>query len=170
MRSIADETYRAASGTNCSLSGSVECLCRSWAGPASAVDVDERDYVRAIRAEPDAKRKLKIYAAALHAIQPRLAPIFKVLRTAARQDAELDALWQEISQRRAANMRLLAQDLAATGCLRRDLSISKVADIVWSLNSPEFYLLLIGREVGRQRTLNIGRRTPGYGCCWKPDW
>ena len=112
-------------------------------GRDSAVDVDERDYVRAIRAEPDAKRKLKIYAAALHAIQPRLAPIFKVLRTAARQDAELDALWQEISQRRAANMRLLAQDLAATGRLRRDLSISKVADIVWSLNSPEFYLLLI---------------------------
>src|SRR5271166_3322895 len=41
MRSIADETYRAQTkhiarhGTNCSLSGSVECLCRSSAGPAS---------------------------------------------------------------------------------------------------------------------------------------
>ena len=35
------------------------------------------------------------------------------------------------------------EGFAATGRLRRDLSISKVADIVWSLNSPEFYLLLI---------------------------
>ena len=112
-------------------------------GRDEAVDAEERDYVRAIRAEPDAGEKLKIYAAALRAIQPRLAPIFKVLQAAAMQDAELDALWREISQRRAANMRLLAQDLAATGRLRRDLSIPKVADIVWSLNSPEFYLLLV---------------------------
>lgn len=112
-------------------------------GRDEAVDAEERDYVRAIRAEPDAEEKLKIYAAALRAIQPRLAPIFKVLQAAAMQDAELDALWREISQRRAANMRLLAQDLAATGRLRRDLSIPKVADIVWSLNSPEFYLLLV---------------------------
>ena len=112
-------------------------------GGDEAVDAEERDYVRAIRAEPDAGEKLKIYAAALREIQPRLAPIFKVLQAAAMQDAELDALWREISQRRAANMRLLAQDLAATGRLRRDLSIPKVADIVWSLNSPEFYLLLV---------------------------
>jgi AcrR family transcriptional regulator len=112
-------------------------------GRDSAVDAEERDYVRAIRAEPDAERKLKIYAAALRAIQPRLAPIFKVLQAATTQDADLNALWQEISQRRAANMRLLARDLAATGRLRRDLSIAKVSDIIWSLNSPEFYLLLV---------------------------
>jgi AcrR family transcriptional regulator len=112
-------------------------------GRDSAVDAEERDYVRAIRAEPDPQQKLKIYAAALRAIQPRLAPIFKVLQAAATQDADLNELWQEISQRRAVNMRLLARDLAATGRLRRDLSIAKVSDIIWSLNSPEFYLLLV---------------------------
>ncbi len=87
-------------------------------------------------------RDPKKYDLALRRIQPRLAPIFKVLQAAARQDADLDGLWQEISQRRAANMRLLARDLAATGRLRRDLSIAKVSDIIWSMNSPEFYLLL----------------------------
>jgi AcrR family transcriptional regulator len=112
-------------------------------GRDRAVDANERDYVRAIRVEPDAEQKLKIYAAALRAIQPRLAPIFKVLRAAAMQDAELSTLWQEISQRRAANMLLLARNLAETGRLRRDLSIPKVADIIWSLSSPEFYLLLV---------------------------
>jgi len=40
-------------------------------------------------------------------------------------------------------MRLLAQDLAATGRLRSDLSVDKAADIIWSMNSPEFYLLLV---------------------------
>jgi hypothetical protein len=40
-------------------------------------------------------------------------------------------------------MRLLAKDLAETGDLRRDLTIDRVADILWSMNSPEYYLLLV---------------------------
>ncbi len=112
-------------------------------GGDSTLPAEERDYVRAIRAQPDAAAKLRLYAAALAAIQPRLAPIFKVLQAAAPQDAELNVLWQEISNRRAANMRLLAENLAATGQMRPDLSVDQVADIIWSLNSPEFFLLLV---------------------------
>jgi AcrR family transcriptional regulator len=112
-------------------------------GTSAEVPAEERDYVRAIRAEPDAARKLQIYAAALVRIQARLAPLFRVLQGAAALDPELNTLWQEISQRRAKNMRLFAQDLAATGRLRRDLSVDKAADIIWSMNSPEFYLLLV---------------------------
>ena len=112
-------------------------------GRDKALPAEQRDYVQAIRAEPDAAVKLKIYATALAAIQPRLAPIFKVLQLAAPQDPDLDALWREISRRRAANMRLLTRDLAATGQVRRDLSISRIADIIWSMNGPEFFLLLV---------------------------
>ncbi len=112
-------------------------------GSDDAVPAEARDYVRAIRAEPDAARKLGIYAAALGAIQPRLAPLFGVLQAAAPLDPDLKALWQEIGQRRAANMRLLAADLAATGRLRPGLSPATAADIIWSMNSPEFYLLLV---------------------------
>ena len=112
-------------------------------GEDDSVPAHERDYVRAIRAEPDARSKIAIYAAAMREIQPRLAPIFKVLQAAAPQDAGLDSLWKEISNRRAANMRLFAQDLTATGCTRRELSIDEIADVVWSLNSPEFFLLLV---------------------------
>jgi AcrR family transcriptional regulator len=112
-------------------------------GSDRAVPAEERDYVRAIRKEADAARKLKLYAAALRRIQPRLAPLFRVLQGAAPLDPELDALWHGISQRRARNMRLLARNLAATGRLRPDLSVGKAADIIWSMNSPEFYLLLV---------------------------
>jgi AcrR family transcriptional regulator len=112
-------------------------------GRDEAVPAEQRDYVRAMRAEPDAARKLRTYAAALGAIQPRLAPLFRVLQAAAPLDADLDAMWQEIAQRRAANMRQLAKELAATGRLRTDLSAAKAADIIWSMNSPEFYLLLV---------------------------
>jgi AcrR family transcriptional regulator len=112
-------------------------------GSDRAVPAEERDYVRAIREEADAAKKLRLYAGALRSIQSRLAPLFRVLQGAAPLDLELAALWQGISERRAKNMRLLAKDLAATGRLRPDLSVARAADIIWSMNSPEFYLLLV---------------------------
>jgi AcrR family transcriptional regulator len=112
-------------------------------GADVAVPAEERDYVKAIRAEPDTGRKLQIYSAALRSIQGRLAPLFRVLQGAAALDPELDALWGEISQRRARNMRLFAEDLAATGRLREGVSVDEVADVIWSMNSSEFYLLLV---------------------------
>ena len=112
-------------------------------GSDRAVPAEERDYVRAIRAETDASRKLHLYAAAMRGIQPRLAPLIRVLQEAAPLDPELKKLWQSIAHRRAANMRLFVKDLAATGRLRSVLSISQAADVIWSMNSPEFYLLLV---------------------------
>lgn len=57
--------------------------------------------------------------------------------------AELDA---ELDDRRAANMRLFAADLRATGELRADLSADDVADTVWAMASAEYYLLLVRRR------------------------
>jgi len=111
------------------------------------VAADERDYVRQIQAETSTQRKLELYARATRHIQERLAPLFSILREAAPTHPELTALWEEISQRRARNMRLLTADLAATGGLRTDLAPEDVADVIWATNSPEFYLLLV-RERG----------------------
>jgi hypothetical protein len=115
-------------------------------GTDEAVPALERDYVRVIRTEPDPARKLALYAQAVGRIQQRLAPLFQVLHQAAAADAELGALWQEISDRRAANMGLLAGELAATGALRPELTVEQAADVLWSMNSPEFYLLLVGQR------------------------
>jgi AcrR family transcriptional regulator len=103
----------------------------------------ERDYVRAIRAEPDPRRKLAAYAHAIRMIHPRLAPLFLVLREAARGTPELATLWTEIAERRAANMRRFVTEVAAAGGLRPGLTIEEAADFVWTTNGPEFYLLLV---------------------------
>lgn len=112
-------------------------------GEEGAVPAKEREYVQAIRTEPDPCAKLRLYAAALRSIQQRLAPLFRVLQGAASLDSQLAALWENISERRARNMRLFAADLAATGRVRPHLPVAKVADIIWTMNSPEFYLLLV---------------------------
>jgi GTP1/Obg family GTP-binding protein len=72
-------------------------------GTEAPVPALERDYVRAMRAEPDPARKLTLYAQAVGRIQQRLAPLVQVLQQAAAGDVELRALWQAIADRRAAN-------------------------------------------------------------------
>ena len=55
-------------------------------------------------------------------------------------------LWKEISDRRATNMRRFAADLRSTGELRDDLTDDDVADIVWSMNGTEYWVLLVGER------------------------
>jgi AcrR family transcriptional regulator len=112
-------------------------------GTDRAVPAEEREYVRAIHAEPDARRKLAIYARALRAIHERLTPLMRVLKEAATMDETLATLWKSIADRRASNMRRLAKELAATGQLRSDVDVDETADVIWATNAPEFYVLLV---------------------------
>jgi AcrR family transcriptional regulator len=112
-------------------------------GTDEPVPAEERDYVQRIRAAAGARQKIETYAAAMRAISGRMAPLHLVLRDAAGQAPELARIRDEITQRRAANMRLFAQDLIATGEVRPGLDVGEVADIVWSMNSAEFYSLLV---------------------------
>jgi AcrR family transcriptional regulator len=112
-------------------------------GTDHAVPAIERDYVTALRAAPTARQMLTIYADAISSIHQRLAPIFLALREAGLQDPSCGQLWTEIAQRRARNMRGLAADLRATGELRDDLTDDEVADIIWSMNAVEYWVLLV---------------------------
>ena len=113
-------------------------------GSSQAVPAEERDYVRAIQAAPDAETKIAIYASAMRMIAGRLAPVLSILQQAAPAEPELAALWREIAERRAANMRRFLADLAAVAPLRVDLD--EAADIVWATNAPELYQLLAGQR------------------------
>ena len=116
-------------------------------GIDEAVPAEQRDYVRQVKAAVTAQDKIRIYAAAVTDVNRRLAPLHLVLRGAAAAAPELAEIRDEISARRAANMRLFARDLAATGELRPDLDVDDVADVVWSMNSAEYFSLLV-RERG----------------------
>ncbi len=123
-----------------------EVLETAISGTDQAVPAADRDYVERVRAAPTAAAKIETYARALVAIQARLAPVFLALRDAAATDPDSATLWTEITGRRARNMRDFAADLRATGELRADLSDDAVADIVWSMNGPEYWVLLVGER------------------------
>ena len=120
-----------------------EVLESAISGSDQAVPAEQRDYVARIRAARGALEKIETYVVALLEIQPRLAPVYLALRDAAATDPDSAATWREISERRARNMRAFAAELRATGELRTDLSDDDIADIVWSMNGPEYWTLLV---------------------------
>jgi hypothetical protein len=90
-------------------------------GTDEAIPAEQRDYVRAIQAAPDAATKM------------------------ARTEPELTRLWNEIAERRAVNMRRFVADLASVAALRLDPD--QAADIVWATNAAEMYQLLVGQRL-----------------------
>lgn len=115
------------------------------AGTDAPVAAEQRDYVQAIRAAPTATAKIAAYAEALARLLPKTVPLLESLRAAGQTDPACREVFQAIRERRAANMRLFAADLRATGELRDDLDDHTVADLVWSMNAPEYYLLITSR-------------------------
>lgn len=115
---------------------------QALSGTDHAVPAEDRPYVAAIRAEPDPRRKIAIYAAAVRDMQARLAPLVLAVRDASATEPEAREVWRRLSDRRAANMRSFVADLQAAGGLRDGLSIEEAADTVWATNSSEMYLLV----------------------------
>jgi hypothetical protein len=123
-----------------------EVLETALSGSDEVVPGPERDYVARVRAATSARDKIAAYVSGLVPLQARLAPVFLTLRDAGAGDAEAAATWREMSARRARNMLMFAADLRATGELRDDLTDQDVADVVWSMNGPEYWVLLVGER------------------------
>ena len=138
-----------------------ELVETALSGTDQAVPAIQRDYVIRVGQAATAREKIEIYAGAIGGIQQRLGPVFLALRDAAISDPDCAALWRRISQRRAANMRLFAADLRSTGQLRPDLSDDEVADIVWSMNAAEYWVLLV-----HDRGWSPGRFTTWLADAW----
>jgi AcrR family transcriptional regulator len=119
-----------------------ELIEQALSGTDRAVTAEDRSHVVAMRAEPDPARKLAIYARAIRQTQQRMAPLYLALRDAATSDVEARAVWHEISERRATNMRKLVRELRDAGGLRPGLSVDQAADVVWATNSSELYVML----------------------------
>jgi AcrR family transcriptional regulator len=108
------------------------------------IPAEQRDYVRAMRDAVGARAKIAVYAEAMGRLLPRTVPLSDALRVAGATDPDCRKVWEELDERRSRNMRLLAADLRSTGEVRDDLTDDEVADLVWSMNSAQYYLLVTG--------------------------
>jgi AcrR family transcriptional regulator len=111
-------------------------------GGPDPVPPEQREYVIAMRAEPDPARKLVLYAHAVTTIHTRIAPLQVALRDAATTEPEAMRVWQEINDRRARNMRDLVAELGPVGTLRDGMGVDEAAETIWAMASAEMFILL----------------------------
>jgi AcrR family transcriptional regulator len=111
-------------------------------GDAHPDGLEQRAHIMAIHAEPDATKKLELFAAALVDMLPRTAPIQLLLLETA-SDPDLAQVWDTIKAGRREGMLNVARNLTAGGHLRAEVSTDQAADILWTYSSPQLYELLV---------------------------
>jgi AcrR family transcriptional regulator len=113
-------------------------------GEDEPVPALERASTQEIRAEPDPRRKLVMFAGVVRRLNERVAPLWVVVKEAAAGDPELKTLADEFDRRRVGHMHVFVTEaLEATGALRPGLSMERAADVLWAMTSAEFFVLLV---------------------------
>jgi hypothetical protein len=69
-----------------------------------------------------------------------------VIRNAAIVDPDIDELWTRISTDFHANQQTIVASLEALGALRPGLDVAQGADVLWALNHPDLWHLLVGER------------------------
>jgi AcrR family transcriptional regulator len=111
-------------------------------GDDAPVPLLDRSWVQAVRDEPEARRALGIWLENSRVIYGRVAPMLSIVRDAAGADPEAAEQWQANQAQRYTAHLSLAGILAAKGALRLGMTTEQAADIIFTLASPEVYLLL----------------------------
>ena len=115
-------------------------------GDEEPVPVGEQDWFQAVLDEPDARRKLRLDVHNAKVARGRIGPLLDVIRDAAPTEPELGALWERIQLEFYENQRAVVHDLHRRKALRRGLDVARAADVLWTLNNPDVYRLLVGHR------------------------
>lgn len=113
------------------------------AGDDEPVPLAERPEIRAVRDEPDVRRKLRLYADGMVQRQARSARVQILIRDGRHSDDTLRETWQTLLDERLTGMTMFARHLHETGALRADITVDEVADVLWTYISVELYELLV---------------------------
>lgn len=103
-------------------------------------NVMERPEALAVRDEPDPRRQIHLFALDIAAISTRVRGVYEIMRTASAVEPEMAAIFAEMENYRLANMRRLAEWLAARAPLRVD--IDRAAETIWALAGPDVAKML----------------------------
>ena len=118
----------------------VEVVNRTIAGDDRDVVLLDREWMAALRAEPDPRRQVRVFADEMTSIGARVVPLVLMMRAAAAGDPEVAAAYQRSAGLRWQTMRDVVSALHG---MRPGLGGERAADLVWTIASPEMYDLLV---------------------------
>jgi AcrR family transcriptional regulator len=120
-------------------------------GDDEPIALPERPRSKAIRAEPDPRKYLALYAELVTEIDGRMAGIHEAVRGAAGVDPDARALWDtHLAQHRQGAVNVIG-DLTRKGGIRPGLDPESAADIVWLLGPGAYHMLVHRRGWSPER-------------------
>jgi AcrR family transcriptional regulator len=114
----------------------------SLGGDDQPVRIIDRPGPQAVMHDTDQHRQLLSFSQGITEIMSRAAPIFEVIRIAAKTEPEISQRMTHLYKERMENMKTFVHHVAANGPLRDGLDERDAAEIVWAITSPELYILL----------------------------
>ena len=115
-------------------------------GDEADVPIAERQWYRDVMAEPDPERQLRLGAHNGRLVKERAGKLMRVMRDAAGTDADCAELWRRIQDDFLANQRAVVDTIEVKGALAQGLDAARAADILWTLNHPDVWHLLVGER------------------------
>lgn len=112
-------------------------------GDEGDAPMGERPWYRELLDEPDPERQLRLMARTSRAVKLRAAALMEVIRSAAPVDPDIAALWQRIQSELYDILRPLVESLDGKKALRPGLGVDRATDILWTLNHPDLWQLLV---------------------------
>jgi AcrR family transcriptional regulator len=115
-------------------------------GERDEVPVAEQAWYREVVDEPDPERQLRLNARNSRARKVRIAALLDVIRSGALVEPDINALWNRIETDYHANQRVIVESLDQKQALRPGLDVERATDILWTLNHPNLWQLLVGQR------------------------
>jgi len=101
----------------------------------------ERTAVQAVSQEQDQHRQLQMFAQVVANNLDRVAVVSEIMVDAAKIEPEFDRILQKLNKQRLEHMAFAVQQIASNGPFRKKIDNADATDIVWTLTSPEVFLL-----------------------------
>lgn len=114
----------------------------SVGGDDQPVRILDRPKPQAVLHDTNQRRQLEMFSQDITEIMSRAAPVFEIMRGAAKLEPEIADLLQNLLKERLQNMTRFVRSVAANGPLRAGLDEVEAGEIVWAMTSPELFQLL----------------------------
>jgi AcrR family transcriptional regulator len=116
---------------------------RNLRGGREDVPVADQEWFQEVIEEPNPEKALRLNARNSRHVKARIGPIGEVIRSASAADPEIDALLNRIWSQFYDNQRDVVKALKRRKALKPGLGVDRAADILWTLNHPSVYFLLL---------------------------
>lgn len=114
----------------------------SIGGDDQPIRLLDRPEPQAVLQDTDQRYQVMMFSKGITDILAWAAQLFEVMRSAAMTEKEIADLLKNLLRERLENMTTFATHLASNGGLHEGMDISMAGEMVWTITSPEVFLLL----------------------------